>query len=117
MPSRKNLRKRSKGSKQSRKGSRKLKLVKISKSPKKDKKLMAIFEKDGKEIVRHFGAKGYSDFTIHKNPERMRRYSERHKSRENWKDPTTPGALSKYILWNKPSLSASIADYKRRFNL
>lgn len=97
--------------------SRKLRLVKITKSPKKDKKLMAVFERDGKEIVRHFGAKGYSDFTMHKNPERMKRYSMRHKSRENWKDPTTPGALSKYILWNKPSLKASISDYKKRFNL
>jgi len=54
---------------------------------------------------------------MHKNPERMKRYSMRHKSRENWKDPTTPGALSKYILWNKPSLKASISDYKKRFNL
>jgi hypothetical protein len=99
------------------KGSRKLKLVKITKSPKKDKKLMAVFEKDGKKIVRHFGAKGYSDYTIHKTPERMRRYTNRHKSRENWNDPTTPGALSKYILWNKPSLRSSISDYKRRFNL
>lgn len=108
MPSRK----KSKGS---RKG--KLKLVKISRSPKKDKKLMAVFSRDGKEITRHFGAKGYSDFTKHKNPERMKRYESRHKSRENWSDPTTPGALSKYILWNKPSLRASIADYKKKFNL
>jgi len=101
----------------SRKKSSKLKLVKITKSPKKDKKLMAVFNKDGKEIVRHFGAKGYSDYTQHKDPNRMKRYSNRHKSRENWKDPTTPGALSKYVLWNKPSLKASIADYKKRFNL
>jgi hypothetical protein len=101
----------------SRKKSNKLKLVKITKSPKKDKKLMAIFTKDGKEIVRHFGAKGYSDYTQHKDPERMKRYSNRHKSRENWKDPTTPGALSKYVLWNKPSLKASISDYKKKFNL
>ena len=99
------------------KKSRGLRLVKITKSPKKDKKLMAVFDKDGKQIVRHFGAKGYSDYIQHKNPARMNRYSKRHKSRENWKDPTTPGALSKYILWNKPSLRASITDYKKRFNL
>lgn len=99
------------------KKSRGLRLVKITKSPKKDKKLMAVFDKDGKQIVRHFGAKGYSDYTQHKNLARMTRYSNRHKSRENWNDPTTPGALSKYILWNKPSLRASITDYKKRFNL
>ncbi len=113
MSSRKNLRKKSIG----KKGNKKLKLIKISKSPKKDKKLMAVFEKDGRRIERHFGAKGYSDYTIHKDEERMKRYSRRHKSREDWSDPTTNGALSKYILWNKPSLRASISDYKRRFNL
>ena len=113
-------RKKDRRSAKNRKGNRcssKLKLVRISKSPKKDKKLMAVFEKDCKQKITHFGAKGYSDFTIHKNPERMRRYSQRHKSRENWRDPTSAGALSKYILWNKPSLRASIADYKRRFKL
>lgn len=46
-----------------------------------------------------------------------KRYENRHKSRENWNDPTSRGSLSKYILWNKPSLQASIADYKRRFKL
>lgn len=106
--------------KNSRKGSRcssKLRLVRISKSPKKDKKYMAVFEKDCKQKTTHFGSRGYSDFTKHKNPSRMRRYTQRHKSRENWRDPTTAGALSKYVLWNKPSLRASIADYKRRFKL
>ena len=29
----------------------------------------------------------------------------------------TAGALSKWILWNKPSLTGSFADYKRRFKL
>ena len=27
-------------------------------------------------------------------------------------DPTRAGYLSLYILWNKPSLKASITDYK-----
>jgi len=75
---------------------------------------MATFS-DG--TVTHFGAAGMSDYTKHKNPERMRRYRARHKARENWSDPRTAGALALYVLWNKPSLKASIADYKRRFNL
>jgi hypothetical protein len=29
----------------------------------------------------------------------------------------TPGSLSRWTLWNKKTLSASIADYKKRFNL
>jgi hypothetical protein len=36
---------------------------------------------------------------------------------ENWKDPTSAGALSRWILWNKPTFKASLADYKRRFGL
>jgi len=107
--------KRTKGTKGS-KGS-KLRLIKITKSTKADKKMMAVFEKNGRQITRHFGAKNYSDYTIHKDAERKQRYDKRHRSRETWTDPTTPGALSKYILWNKPSLRASIADYKRRFKL
>ena len=38
-------------------------------------------------------------------------------TKEDWKDPTTAGALSRWILWNKPSLSASFSDYKSRFGL
>lgn len=92
-------------------------LIKITKSTNKDKKLMAVFE-DCKTLRRktvHFGAKGYSDYTIHKDKERKERYIQRHKRHENWNNPVAAGTLSRYILWNKPSLRASISDYKRRF--
>ena len=94
--------------------SRKLKLVKISRSPKKDKKLRAYFSDN---THTDFGAVGYSDYTKHKDDERMKRYIGRHKSRENWKNPKSAGALSRYVLWNKTSLRASISDYKKRFKL
>ena len=92
----------------------KLKLIKIVKSPKKEKKYRAYFS-TGKHT--DFGAAGMSDFTKHKDPERKKRYIARHRKRENWKDPTTAGALSLYVLWNKPSFRASVTDYKRRFKL
>lgn len=95
-------------------GSRSLKLKKISKSPIKGKKLRAYFS-DG--TTTDFGASGYSDFTKHKDVSRRKRYINRHRSRENWKNPKSPGALSRYVLWNKESLRASISDYKRRFRL
>lgn len=91
----------------------KLTLVKITKSPKSGKKYRAHFS-TGK--VTDFGATGYSDYTIHKDKERMQRYLNRHRKRENWGNMTSPGALSRWVLWNKPSLSASIADYKRRLS-
>ncbi len=43
-------------------------------------------------------------------------YIARHKVRENWNDPMSAGALSRYISWNLPTISASIKDYKKRFN-
>lgn len=93
--------------------------VKIEKSTSKTKKFKATFyDKDKKKIRSiQFGAKGYSDYTIHKDDERKKRYINRHKKNENWNDPMTAGTLSKYILWNKPTLQASINDYKKRFNL
>jgi hypothetical protein len=93
--------------------------VEIKPSTQKDKKLMAIFyDDDGKKKkTTHFGAKGMSDFTIHKDKERKQRYLDRHRKRENWNSFMTAGALSRWILWNKPTLKASIADYKKRFKL
>lgn len=81
---------------------------------------MATFEVDGRERTTHFGQAGARDFTSHPaavREARKRAYDSRHRPTENWSDPTSAGALSKYILWNKPSVSASLADYKRRFNL
>jgi hypothetical protein len=92
----------------------KLKLVKIVKSPKPEKKYRAHFS-DGTHT--DFGAKGMSDFTKHKDPERKKRYMNRHSKRENWNSPKTPGALSRWILWNKDTLKKSIADYKKKFKL
>lgn len=47
----------------------------VEKSPKSNKKFRVFFE-DGDFV--DFGARGYSDFTIHKDPLRMRRYVDRH---------------------------------------
>ena len=91
-----------------------LKLLSIKQSTKSDKKLMASFS-DG--TITHFGARGMSDYTLHKDPDRKKRYMIRHQKRENWKDPKTAGSLSRWILWNKETLKGSIADFKRRFNL
>lgn len=94
-----------------------IKLLKILPSTKKTKKYTAFFMINQKIKVVHFGGKGFSDFTIHKDPLRKKRYLTRHRKNENWKDPTTPGALSRWVLWNLPSFNKSIKDYKRRFKL
>jgi len=81
------------------------------------KKYEITFEKNGKIYVRKFGAAGMSDYTLHKDKERRERYISRHKKDLRTNDPMKPGYLSMYILWNKPSVKASLADYKRRLNI
>jgi hypothetical protein len=92
------------------------KTLRRSRNP--EKKWDAVFEKDGKEKVVAFGAKGYSDFTKHKDVTRKARYIKRHSGMgEDWNKPDTPGALSRWILWNKPSLKGSLRDFRKRFSL
>lgn len=92
--------------------------VVIKPSTKRGKKLMAIFYKNGKQMkTTHFGAKGMSDFTIHKNKERRERYISRHKKDLRTKDPTRAGYLSMYVLWDRPNLQASINKYKQRLRV
>ena len=97
-----------------------MKKVSINISSRKGKKLVGLFEEtDSKGKVKkktiHFGAEGMSDFTINKDPKRKARYLKRHKVNENWNNPQSAGALSRWILWNKPSLNDSIKDFKKRF--
>ena len=92
--------------------------VEIKKSTNPKKKYMAIFYDDGKrKKTTHFGSAGMSDFIKNRDEKRKKLYLERHRKRENWNSYMTAGALSRWILWNKPTLSASIADYKKKFNL
>ena len=92
------------------------KTVIIKKSTNKNKKYMAIFYKNNIKIkTTHFGAAGMSDYTKHKDPERKKRYLNRHRKNENWNSPMTAGSLSRWILWNKPGFRDSVKDYKYRF--
>ena len=93
--------------------------VDIKKSPKKQKKLRAVFKnKDGKIIKQtDFGLKGASDFTIHKDKARRARYRKRHRKDLDTKDFKRAGYLSFYVLWNIDNLEDSIKDYKKRFKL
>lgn len=95
-----------------------LKLKTIRKSHRAEKKFDAVFDKDGKEKIVSFGAAGMSNYTKHKNATRKQRYLKRHTGKgEKWQEPDTPGALSRWVLWNKPSFRDSVADFKKRFNL
>ncbi len=98
---------------------KKLRLKTIRRSHKKEKKFDAVFVyPDGHTKTVPFGARGMSDYTKHKDKTRKQRYLKRHAGMgEHWDQPDTPGALSKWVLWNKPSFDASVSDFKKRFNL
>lgn len=74
-----------------------------------------IITKTGRRV--YFGAYGYSDYTIHKDPKRKERYIERHRGRENWTKSgiDTSGFWSRWLLWNLPTINSSYADIKKRF--
>ena len=84
--------------------------VVLAASKRPDKRLMASF---GDKTI-HFGAKGGRTFIDHKDLRTKANWEARHKVRENWKDYDTAGALSKHLLWNKRSLTASVRDLNAR---
>lgn len=100
-------------------------LLDISKSTKPDKKYTATFCKCEKKNackgsnhkLVQFGSKGSQTFLDHKDEKKKAAYIARHKVNENFNDPTSAGALSRWILWNLPTLSASIAFFKKKFKL
>lgn len=89
-------------------------------SPRLGKKLVARFD-DGSVV--HFGAEGYDDFTRYwrRDPslarQKRRLYVARHHPREDWTDPTRPGTLARYLLWEKPTIGEAVRAYRRRFSL
>jgi hypothetical protein len=110
----------------------KIKLVSMSKSDRSNKKFKAVFLlPSGRQKTVHFGGKGNRDFTLinkkgskwylptaSERNEVRRRYIQRHsRGNENWNDPTTPGALSRWILWEKPTFQGSLRAYLKRFGI
>ena len=62
-----------------------------------------IITASGKKV--YFGAIGYEDYTIHKDPIRKARYIARHKNKENWTKSgiNTAGWWSVKLLWSYPT--------------
>ena len=116
--------------------------VKIVRSPNSKKKFRAILE-DGKTV--DFGARGYSDYTKHKTPSRMRSYVLRHggqipkrsiaerdpnkiqnlmldvnrSDKEDWKMSGINGAgfWSRWYLWSFPTTGGVKRFMSNRFGI
>ena len=85
----------------------------IKPSSRKDKKFEALI--DGKKTI-HFGQKNASDYTVHKDEERKKRYLQRHKH-DHFNNPLYPSFFSTNLLWNKKTLSESIKDTNNKYNV
>lgn len=88
-------------------------VVKLTKLKSGEKKFQAVFfdDKTGKKLKKiRFGQFGASDYTQHKDAERMKRYVDRHEKRENWTraGKYTPGFWSRHLLWSKPSFTDAL---------
>lgn len=68
----------------------------IQKSTRAGKRFMATYA-NGKVV--HFGQAGGKTYIDHGDKAKREAYLARHKKRENWNDPFSPGALSRYLLW------------------
>ena len=88
-------------------------IILLSVSDKPEKKYSVNI--DGKNI--NFGDSAYQDYTQTNDLHRKEMYLDRHKTRENWDDPLTAGFWSRWLLWNKKSISKSVKDIKKRFNI
>jgi hypothetical protein len=116
--------------------------VHIKKSPRFDKKFRVTFE-NGKIV--DFGGKGYTDYTKHKDPLRMRSYVIRHggyvphivqkqtdrrlvhknmldvtrSDKENWTKSGiyTAGFWSRWLLWSYPTLEGAKKIISKKFGL
>ena len=96
-----------------------MRLLRLKKADDGVHKFVAVLE-DGSDIHNiAFGAKGYSDFSKHKDETRKSSYIARHKVREDWtKDGVlTSGFWSRWILWNKPTLEDSVKYTVKKFHL
>ena len=87
--------------------------IEIRKSNRSDKKFDAII--NGKQKV-SFGAKGYSDYTKHKNEARKDNYISRH-SNEDWSksNVASPAWMSRFILWEKPTLKGAVDNANKKY--
>jgi hypothetical protein len=116
--------------------------VKVIRSPNPRKKFRAILE-DGRTV--DFGARGYSDYTKHKNPSRMRSYVLRHggqiprrtmeeknpgriqnlmlnvttSSSEDWAlgGVDTAGFWSRWYLWSFPTFGGVRQFMKKKYDI
>jgi hypothetical protein len=100
-----------------------MKLLEISHLRDGKHKYVAIFEVSNEIKEIPFGAikengEPYEDYTTHKDSKRRTLYLNRHRKKENWKNPLTAGSLSRWLLWGPTTdLKENIKLFVNKFKL
>ena len=64
----------------------------------------------------HFGQAGGQTYIDHGDKAKREAYLKRHQARENWDDPYTAGALSRWLLWgDSKDLETNHIAFMKRF--
>ena len=95
-------------------------LVGVYPSNTKNKKLVALFNIDGKLKRVNFGSKNSKTFIDHNDPIKKENYIKRHTAlgTEDFNDPLTPASLSMHLLWGATNdLELNIQHFKNMFKL
>ena len=95
-----------------------MKLIKIQRTPNEPKEFKAVFDVNGRTKTTRFGTS--SNFVLNPNKTIRDRtnYIKRHQVNEDFNDPTSAGALSRFVLWgDSRSLQKNISAFKKRFRL
>lgn len=90
--------------------------MRIEKSTRAGKRFMATFS-NGKVV--HFGSAVGRTYIDHGDKALRSAYLARHsKANENWNDPYSAGALSRWLLWgDSPSLDINHVSFMKRFGV
>ena len=81
------------------------------------KKKYDVIQQSTMKKITSFGARGYSDYTIHNDDVRKANYIKRHSVTEDWTDVNKSGTWARFCLWNKLTLHDSIKDMERKFHI
>ena len=84
-----------------------------------DKEFVAVFQRaDGRSKTTRFGTASNYVSNPDKTKKDRENYIKRHRVNEDYNDPTSAGALSRWILWGESrSFEKNVRAFKRRFNL
>jgi hypothetical protein len=89
--------------------------MKIQPSTRKGKRFMVTFSNG---VTTHFGQAGGKTFIDEGDKAKRDAYLKRHKAREDWNDPYSAGALSRWLLWgDSTDLETNHRSFMKRFKV